>query len=322
MLNVGKQAQLNDFIVQPIVTILRLANMAPFIPTLHFKIARCIVAIVATVAIVALTAGSVIALANATTGIVIDKPIEIHQRIASPVSPIFNGDMNENTNAKTNANTAPVVALTLDACGGQYDVDLIRLLVVNKIPATVFVTKKWIDRNATGMADLLAHPELFEIEDHGAAHIPAVIGVGKRVYGILGERDIAHLQLEVIGGAASIEARTGRKPRFYRGATAEYDSAALAEIRHMGYQVAGFSVNADAGATLSRHAITERFSNIKNGDIIIAHMNKPAAFTAEGLADALPSLIKRGFKFVKLEEIQLLTLNANVDVDVPNSAPN
>ncbi len=246
---------------------------------------------------------------DAAISVAIDTPIEIHQRIATPVVANGSAVLEEVLSDKT----TPSVALTLDACGGQYDADLVRLLVANRVPATIFVTKKWIDRNPVGIVDLLAHPELFEIEDHGAAHIPAVIGVGKRVYGILGERDIAHLQLEVVGGADSILALTGRKPRFYRGATAEYDGAALAEIRHLGYQVAGFSVNADVGATLSRRAIATRLLKVKNGDIIIAHMNKPAAFTAEGLADALPMLLARGFRFVKLEQVQLQTLNGPSD---------
>jgi hypothetical protein len=45
---------------------------------------------------------------------------------------------------------------------------------------------------------LKAHPELFDIEDHGANHMPAVIGLGRRVYGISGEPDIAHLEREVL----------------------------------------------------------------------------------------------------------------------------
>lgn len=227
-----------------------------------------------------------------------DAPVEVHQRIAAV-----------KTTTPNQPNAQPSAALTLDACGGQYDAELIRLLVANHIPATIFTTKKWLEQNPVGVAELLARPDLFEIEDHGAAHIPAVIGAGRRVYGILGEPDIAHLQLEVEGGAMSIAALTGHKPRYYRGATAEYDEAALTEIKRMGYQVAGFSVNADAGATLSRRAVAGRLNDIKNGDIIIAHMNKPAGFTAKGIADALPKLMARGFKFVTLSQVEIRNTN-------------
>jgi peptidoglycan/xylan/chitin deacetylase (PgdA/CDA1 family) len=198
----------------------------------------------------------------------------------------------------------PVAAITLDACGGAFDVQLINLLVKNQVSATIFVTKKWLDRNAAGTAALLAHPELFDLQDHGTAHVPAVIG--HRVYGIAGEPDMAHVRAEVIGAAQAITQLTGHAPRYYRGATAVYDVDAMQAIEGMGYAIAGFSVNADAGATLPQHSIVARLRSVKNGDVIIAHMNKPAGATFEGFAVALPELLARGFRFVKLSDAQLM----------------
>ncbi|MFX8801585.1 hypothetical protein ABTM62_19990, partial [Acinetobacter baumannii] len=83
----------------------------------------------------------------------------------------------------------------------------------------------------------------------------------------------------------------------YRGATAEYDDQSINEIHRLGYKIAGFSVNADAGATLSKIAIEEKLKHIQSGDVIIAHMNKPDSDSAEGLSVALLSLIKQGFIF-------------------------
>ena len=198
-----------------------------------------------------------------------------------------------------------MVALTLDACGGGYDARLIRFLVEMRIPATVFATRKWIERNPEGVTALRSHPELFDIEDHGANHVPAVIGLGRRVYGIAGSPDVAHLEKEVHDGAAAVEAVTGNAPLWYRGATAEYDPQALQVIVAMGYKVAGFSINADAGATLRREAIVARLNAAKPGDIIIAHMNKPGSDTAEGLASGLKALLARGFRFVTLREVDV-----------------
>jgi peptidoglycan/xylan/chitin deacetylase (PgdA/CDA1 family) len=197
---------------------------------------------------------------------------------------------------------AKVVALTLDACGGRFDEDLIRFLIEHRVPATIFATKRWLARNQVGAAELAAHGELFEIEDHGADHIPAVIGVGRRVYGIRGEPDVAHLRREIVDGAQAIRQLNGYAPRWYRGATAEYDPFAIKVIRSMGYQIAGFSVNADVGATLRRDAIVARLKAVRAGDIIIAHMNKPTSDTAEGLADGLTWLLAQGFRFVTLNE--------------------
>lgn len=197
------------------------------------------------------------------------------------------------------------VALTLDACEGGFDAELVAFLIRTRIPATVFATRKWLDRNPEGLAVLEAHPDLFEIEDHGDRHVPAVIGAGRRVYGIPGEPDIVHLRREVLGGAQAVEQATGIAPRWYRGATAQYDLPAIDEIRRLGFGIAGFSVNADAGATLSRKAIEERMRHVRGGDVILAHMNRPASETAEGLRPALLELLRRGFVFVRLDQVSL-----------------
>ena len=220
-----------------------------------------------------------------------DRPVEIHQRLV----------LGEGERA---------VALTLDACGGGFDSDLIDTLVELHVPATVFVTRKWIDRHPAGMAQLAAHPELFAIEDHGTRHVPAVIGEDKRVFGLRGVPDLAHLRAEVAGGARAIEATGAPGPAWYRGATARYDQASISGIQAMGYRIAGFSLNADAGATLPRRAIVARLVRAKPGVIIIAHMNKPASDSAEGLRDALPVLLGRGMTFVTLRGREVETIAA------------
>jgi peptidoglycan/xylan/chitin deacetylase (PgdA/CDA1 family) len=211
-------------------------------------------------------------------------PFEVHQTLIT-----------ENAQDK-------IVALTLDACGGSFDADIINYLTEQKIPATIFVTQRWLNKNPTAFAELKSRSDLFDIEDHGAHHVPAVVGPGRQVYGIAGSPDMEHLKQEVSGGADAIEKLGGAKPRWYRGATAEYDRAAIDTIKGMGYQIAGFSVNADAGATLPRASIIKRLKAVKNGDIIIAHMNKPRSDSAEGLIPGLGWLVKQGFRFVKLNQ--------------------
>lgn len=221
------------------------------------------------------------------------KPVEIHDRLAS-------------TPALTHS-----VALTLDACSGKFDDDLIAFLIRNRIPATIFATKKWLDHNPFGVATIKAHLDLFDVEDHGENHIPAVIGAGKKVYGIPGEPDVLHLRREVSEGARAITEMIGVPPHWYRGATAEYDAQAVSEIEKMGYGIAGFSVNADSGATLGRLAIEERLRHVKAGDVIIAHMNKPASDSAEGLSVGLLQLLKSGLVFVRLDQVNLVEIPAH-----------
>lgn len=199
------------------------------------------------------------------------------------------------------------IALTLDACAGLYDAALIDFLIAQRIPATIFATKQWLDHNPTGRAVLLEHPDLFDIENHGEHHIPAVIGKGRKVYGIAGAPDVLHLRREVENGAQAIEDVTGAPSRWYRAATARYDEDAVEEIQRLGYRIAGFSVNADAGATLAQTEITARLKHVQAGDIILAHMNKPRSQTAEGLRPGLLALQQRGLVFVHLNDVAVQT---------------
>lgn len=214
-------------------------------------------------------------------------PVEIHGRIARG-------------SVDTNA-----VALTLDACSGRYDEALIEFLIQARIPATIFVTKRWLDRNPQAIETLREHSDLFSLQDHGEKHIPAVIGAGREVYGIAGHADMAHLRREVREGAKAVTQATGVAPRWYRGATGVYDEEALDEIRKMGFAIAGFSINADSGATLSKAAVLRRLRKTKGGDVIIAHMNKPDSETAEGLAEGLLELQRQGVSFVRLDQLRL-----------------
>jgi peptidoglycan/xylan/chitin deacetylase (PgdA/CDA1 family) len=232
-----------------------------------------------------------VALLAPLLGHAVMQPREVHQVLDLP------------TESKT-------VALTLDACGGAFDADLIRFLALYRIPATVFLTARWIAHNPTGVAMLRANPDLFQLENHGAQHVPAVIGARRQVYGIEGSPDLDHLQREIEGGAQAVEKLTGVAPKWYRGATAEYDAQALARIAELGYKVAGFSVNADEGASLSKELILARLKAVKSGDIIIAHMNRPGSDTAEGLGEGLKRLLAEGYRFVKLDDAPVRPLAA------------
>lgn len=216
-----------------------------------------------------------------------EKPVEIHNRI-------INLSSSENQ-----------IALTLDACSGKFDQVLIDFLIENQIPATLFLTKRWIIQNPKGSTLIKNHLDLFDIENHGEHHIPAVIGVGRRIYGILVEPDLDHLNREIKVGAEAIEDQFGVKPTWYRGAGAVYDQQSIERITQLDYKIAGFSINADEGATLSAPMIEKRLKHAQAGDVIIAHMNRPKSGTAQGLKGALTWLIDKGFVFVRLSEIQV-----------------
>ena len=85
-----------------------------------------------------------------------------------------------------------------------------------------------------------------------------MIGANRTVCEIPGEPDLIHLRREVAEGSRAITEMIGVPPHWYRGATTEYDTQAVTAIEKMGYGIAGFSVNADSGATLGKIAIEQR----------------------------------------------------------------
>jgi hypothetical protein len=49
---------------------------------------------------------------------------------------------------------------------------------------------------------------------------------------------------------------------------------------------------------------------VKPGDIILAHVNKPASESAEALREALPAMLERGLRFVTLRGRQVEAMSA------------
>lgn len=200
---------------------------------------------------------------------------------------------------------SPRVALTLDACMGEVDLRILNALVDNQIPATLFVTARWLKNNADALVTLKAHPELFQLENHGAMHVPAVTGAEK-LYGIAAAGTLEAVSAEVDGGAAAMAAHGIAKPSWYRDATALYSGDALLRIRQMGYRIAGFSLNADFGASLPAEKVTELLLTAKDGDVIIGHINQPKRSSGAGIVAGVLALKQRGFTFVRLVDVHEL----------------
>jgi len=200
-----------------------------------------------------------------------------------------------------------VIALTFDACGSakgmKFDRALIEYLDKEQIAATLFINGRWIEPNRQEFDRLAANP-LFEIANHGFSHKPASVS-GKSVYGISGTKNAGELVDEIELNAGRLEKLTGKRPRFYRSGTAYYDEVAVQIAGELGQQVAGFSLLGDAGATYSSEQVKTALLAAKPGDIAILHFNHPESGTAKGIMAAIPELKKRGFRFVKLSDLEL-----------------
>lgn len=192
-----------------------------------------------------------------------------------------------------------IVYLTFDACGGEYDRDMINYLIANNIKATLFINSHWIDRHKDDFLELARNP-LLSIQNHGTMHRPLSIN-GKSAYHIKGTDSIEAVYDEIVKNDEKIFALTGKKPHYFRSGTAYYDEVAIKIAKDLGYEIAGFDVLGDGGATFSKAQIIRQIEKVKNGSILIYHLNKPKSSTFAGIKEVIPMLKNKGFTFGKLE---------------------
>jgi peptidoglycan/xylan/chitin deacetylase (PgdA/CDA1 family) len=194
------------------------------------------------------------------------------------------------------------VALTFDLCGGKtgsgLDGELLDFLEREGIPATVFVSHRWVEVNPAALARLAGNP-LFEIANHGWAHRPASV-TGRWACGIKGTGSVGEVYDEIERNAEDLASRTGKRPRFYRAGTAFSDEVAVKTANALGQEVAGFSVLGDAGATWPADRVRNALLSVRPGDIVLLHLNHPESGTRRGLMEAVSLLRANGFRFVGL----------------------
>ncbi len=231
-----------------------------------------------------LAAPAILALTPTCTATAGDEPIEPCMRLANPPADRL------------------TVALTLDACPGAFDERIATALVESGIPATIFVTELWLRRNPAGLAFLLEHRDLFGIENHGKLHIPPVLG-NRSIFGIPVAGDLASVQREVTEGATSIGNMTGAASRWYRAATGYYSPSAMLAVRDLGFGIAGYLLNADVGTSLPAHNVAGRIGNATNGEVIVAHINRPDRPSGLGVVTGIRELQCRDASFLRVDQL-------------------
>ncbi|MDT8860933.1 polysaccharide deacetylase family protein [Alkalihalobacillus sp. MEB130] len=200
-----------------------------------------------------------------------------------------------------------VIALTFDACGGPYgngyDEELIAFLRQEQVPATLFINERWIIEHEELFLNLANDP-LFQIENHGTAHVPLSV-TGKSAWGIDGTLTPEEVKEEVLGNQHTIQNLTGQAPTLFRSGTAFYDEVAVEIVQELGLEVVNFDVLGDAGATFSATEVHQAISKATSGSIVLLHMNQPQSGTAEGVKMAVQDLREKGYEFVTLDYASL-----------------
>ncbi len=170
--------------------------------------------------------------------------------------------------------SCPGVALTFDLCpvrqGTGFDQALIDYLIERKIPATFFVSGKWIVKHGEHMKALLQVP-FFEVGTHGDVH--------------------AHLPMhppdeqkaEVAGAVQLIKRRYNREASLFRPPYGEYNDETIEVVKSLGLKFILWNVvSGDPDPTLSAEQIEGRLTRLtRKGGIIVMHANGKGKHTRE-----------------------------------------
>jgi peptidoglycan/xylan/chitin deacetylase (PgdA/CDA1 family) len=104
---------------------------------------------------------------------------------------------------------------------------------------------------------------------------------------------------------AAIMAATGRKPAFFRFPAGNYDAATLAAVEASGHKVVHWRwPSGDPAKGLEPARLREWvLAQVRPGDVLIFHINGRAPATHVALPGIVAELRRRGYGFVRLDEV-------------------
>jgi peptidoglycan/xylan/chitin deacetylase (PgdA/CDA1 family) len=189
------------------------------------------------------------------------------------------------------------IALTFDMCpvraGTGYDAPLIETLIARRIPATFFLSGRWMEKHEAEVRALLAVP-YFEIGTHGHthAHLPLL--------------DDDRQRAEIQKAVTLMETRYGRRTPLFRPPYGEFNDATLAIARALDLRFILWNiVSGDPDPALSLSRIVERINaTVRNGSVIVFHANGKGRHTKEAVEAMYQDLVvDRGFQPVTVSTL-------------------
>jgi peptidoglycan/xylan/chitin deacetylase (PgdA/CDA1 family) len=188
------------------------------------------------------------------------------------------------------------IALTFDACPtgreDEYDEKVVDILIREKVPATLFLSGRWVEKNEDVVKSLAANPQ-FEIANHAFWH-PHLL-----------EKDDERILRELKRTQDIIRKVAGKRPKYFRPPFGEVDErlarlAAEAGLVTVQYDIASGDPDPDLSA---KRIIRGVVGEAKGGSIVVFHMNENGARTAEVLPEVIKQLREKGFELVTVGEL-------------------
>lgn len=175
---------------------------------------------------------------------------------------------------KSGPAACPGVALTFDLCpvrgGTGYDQALIDYLIDHKIPATFFMSGKWITKHDEQVKALLRIP-FFQVGTHGEvhAHLPM--------------HPVEEQKQEILGPVRLLKAKYGHDATLFRPPYGEFNDETVEVVQALGLQLILWNiVSGDPDPTLSAAQIDDRLKRfIRKGGVIVMHANGKGKYTRE-----------------------------------------
>lgn len=175
---------------------------------------------------------------------------------------------------KSGPPACPGVALTFDLCpvrgGTGYDQALIDYLIEHKIPATFFLSGKWIARHDHQVRALLRIP-FFEVGTHGEvhAHLPM--------------HPVDEQKQEILGPVRLLKTKYGHHATLFRPPYGEFNDETVEVVHALGLQFILWNiVSGDPDPTLSAEQIDDRLTRfVRKGGVIVMHANGRGIHTRE-----------------------------------------
>ncbi|HEX2055743.1 MAG TPA: polysaccharide deacetylase family protein [Nitrospiraceae bacterium] len=198
---------------------------------------------------------------------------------------------------KAGPGACPAVALTYDLCPVRtppgLDAELIEFLATREIPATFFMSGKWMTRHDAAVKQLLAVPS-FEVGTHGYvhAHLPV--------------HDIEFQMREIAEPVALLKSRYGHDAKLFRPPYGEFNDATLEAVKSLGLRFIMWSIESgDPDPTLSADAILARIKKrLKPGSIIVLHANGKGYHTKQVTEDLITTVLPaRGLRPMTISDL-------------------
>jgi peptidoglycan/xylan/chitin deacetylase (PgdA/CDA1 family) len=188
------------------------------------------------------------------------------------------------------------VALTFDLCpvreGSGYDAPLIDMLTEHRIPATFFMSGRWIERHEAEVKALLSVP-FFEIGTHGQVHarLPTL--------------DKGHQRAEIHEPVLALKRRFGVQGSLFRPPYGEYDETTVDLARALGLRFILWSVvSGDPDPQISADQMGKVLrETVRGGSIVVFHANGKGRHTRAVVEELSRELLTRGLQPATVSEL-------------------